>query len=311
VAQTSVSQLNIRYSASGLLLLLLDDIHSPDNLSYTTSNIPPDANLDMYKQHPIANLTALKPLHRHLISLSLHNPYWNDFRILNHFHRRNIPITMDDLHFLKEQCGLDNRETICNTLIRLSVNGGLKLNDRQISFIEKNKPEYRDRDLQSFQPGELLIYECLFGRGIGNLGRIYVHLFVDVFTGYTFGELSPRRSLAVGLEVLMNTVMPLYYTNNYPINTILHSAKNMSELKESNQLEADETFSRLGLQWQPIQRKFGSIEKFEKSLLANQFFDTAIECGDSFSTIKPLFDQCLVKYNSSIRSFSRRNLLQE
>lgn len=302
----------IKRSLSGLQLLLLEDAPLHENLALESVTPPLCINSTAGGETPAVPLyAAIGPLHRHLISLCLHNPYWNDFRILNHFHRRNIPITMNDLHLLKAQCGLDNWETICNTLIRLSVDGGLKLNDRQISFIEKNKPEFRDRDLHSSQPGELLVYECLFGRGIGSLGRVYVHFFVDIFTGYAFGELSQRRPLAVGLQVLLNTVMPLYRAHNHLIHTVLHSSKIMNELHEFNHLEADETFSKLGLQWQPTRRKFGTIEKFEKSVIINQFFEAAAKHADSLEAIKPLFDQCLVKYNSSNRLFSRRYLLEE
>ncbi|WP_333594641.1 hypothetical protein [Anaerospora hongkongensis] len=253
---------------------------------------------------------AIGPLHRHLISLYLHNPYWNDFRILNHFHRRRIPLTRDDLCRLKAQCGLDNGEIICNTLIRLSVHGGLTLNSRQISFIEKNKPTFRDRDLLPCHPGELLVYECLFGRGVGSLGRVYIHFFVDLFTGYAFGGISQRRSLGTGLDILLNTVIPLYRSHNYLIHTVYHSSKIMHEIHDFNRLESEEAFSRVGLQWQPTRRKFGAIEKFEKSAAAAHFFETAAYAA-SLECIKPLFDQCLVKYNAANRLFSKQYLPEE
>lgn len=253
---------------------------------------------------------AIGPLHRHLISLCLHNPYWNDFRILNHFHRHRITLARDDLGRLKAQCGLDNGETICNTLIRLSVHGGLTLNPRQISFIEKNKPEFRDRDLQPSHPGELLVYECLFGRGVGSLGRVYVHFFVDLFTGYAFGGISQRRSLGTGLDTLLNTVIPLYRSHNYLIHTVYHSSKITNEIHDFNKLESEEAFSRAGLQWQPTRRKFGAIEKFEKSATAAHFFETAAH-ATSLEYTKPLFDQCLVKYNAANRLFPKQYLPEE
>jgi hypothetical protein len=313
LAQNVISTLNTKGSLSGLQLLLLENAPPFQELSIPQSCT--NLQTSGHKQQAVSPVAALtKPLQRHLISLCLHNPYWNDFRILNHFNRRNTPLTMGDLQLLKTQCGLDNRETICNTLIRLSAHGGLKLNDRQISFIEKTKPEFRDRDLQFTKPGEYLVYECLFGRGIGNLGRVYVHLFVDMFTGYSFGELSQQRSLAVGLQILLNSIMPWYRVNNQAIQTVSHSLKPITDIndtKEFKQMERDQTFLKLGLQWQLVQRKFGVIEKFEKILKTNQFFESAPKNADSLAVIKPLFDQCLVNYNLSNHLFTRREPLQD
>lgn len=306
LAQNEISVLNTKRSPSGLQLLLLENAPPfPENSlpQYCT-------NLQTDHQQSSSSLSALaRPLQRHLISLCLHNPYWNDFRILNHFNQRNTPITMDDLQLLKAQCGLDNRETICNTLIRLSSHGGLKLNDRQISFIEKTKPEFRDRNLQFSKPGEYLVYECLFGRGIGNLGRVYVHMFVDMFTGCGFGALSQQRSLAVGLQILLNNIMPWYGVHNQTIQTVAHSLKeitDINDIKEFNQMEQDQTFLKLDLQWHLTRRKFGVIEKFEKTLKTNQFFESPPKNAVSLAAIKPLFDQYLVNYNLSNRFYTTR-----
>lgn len=298
-------------SPSALQVLLLED--TPATGGFIISE-PPAPRFDSINgstalAEPLS--PVIGPLHRHLISLCLHNPYWNDFRILNHFQRRRIPLTHDDLCRLKAQCGLDNGETICNTLIRLSVHGGLKLNPRQISFIEKNKPEFRDRDLQPSHPGELFVYECLFGRGVGSLGRVYIHFFVDMFTGYAFGGISRRRSLDTGLDILLNTITPLYRSRNYLIHTVYHSSKIIHEIHDFNKLESEETFSRVGLQWQPTRRKFGAIEKFEKSAIAANFFETAAQNTDSLECIQPLFDQCLVKYNTANRLFGKQYLPEE
>ena len=253
------------------------------------------------------------PLHRQLISLCLHNPYWNDFRILHHFERRRIPLGIEALHRLKTECGLDNREAICNTLLRLALHGGLKLNDNQLRFIEKYKPEFRDRDLTPSQPGELFAYESLFGRGVGRFGRMYVHLFVDLFTGYAFGVLSQQRSLDSALNFLIKAVLPLYLANHYPVQTILHStssvAKTTKDISDFNRLEAEETFSRLGIQWQPLRRKFGVMEKFERSLIMDHFFEAIPADAASPDDLAPLFAQCLVRYNSANRLFGRYDLL--
>lgn len=304
-------------NSSGLQLLLLEDYVSAasaqDNTVSKKRVVPQfhdktqaDERTPLPGDFPLPKT----PLHRQLISLCLHNPYWNDFRLLHYFHKHNVPMSMEDLLRLKQQCGLDHRETICNTLLRLAREGGLKLNNRQISFIEKVKPEFRDRDIQSNQPGELLVYACLFGRGIGDIGRVYVHLFVDMFTGYTFGELSRRRTRKTGLRILEESILPLYRAHNQVIQTILHTTRTTNDIKEFDEMESNENFSRLGIQWIPTRRTFGVIEKFEKNISLSKFFESQATNAPLFTVLQSSFTQWLKKYNSANRFFSQKNVLQ-
>ena len=246
------------------------------------------------------------PLHRHLTALCLHNPYWNDFRIINHFQKRGIKMTLKKLDQLKKECCLDDREIICNTLIHLSTHGGLHLNPRQISYIERAKPEFRDRDLQPSTPGELFVYRRLFGRGVGDFGRVYLHIFIDMYTGRTFGKLSQSRSVNTGLEHLQSTMLPIYKSRHYTLNTILHSTQDTHDLNEFNQLDARSRFSSLGLQWLPTHRTFGAYEKFERYLTQNCFFDAPPVWFPDFEIA---FERQLAKYNARNRWFARRTLL--
>ena len=292
-AITPTAQINIDQTCSGFRLLLLETAIRPGYEAplQTASNLPQ---------------SLISPLHRQLISLCLHNPYWNDFRILAYFSKHDVEINMEQLQLLKQECGLDNRETICNTLLRLSLQGGLKLNSRQLGFIERTKPEFRDRDLKASQPGDLMVYECLLGRGIGRLGRIYAHVFVDIFTGYAFACLSQSRTVSTGVNFLLNQVFPLYYAHNYPIQTVLHSSRIAQEL---NDAEAIDTISQSGLEWLPTRRKFGSIEKFEKSPCLEQFLAVSGDDPESSSVLDPIFRQCLTRYNAANRLLARKDLL--
>lgn len=292
---TPAFQIDIEQTCSGFRFLLLETATHPkrENPQRSDSKLPQ---------------SLISPLHRQLISLCLHNPYWNDFRILAYFSKHDVEMNMERLQLLKQECGLDNRETICNTLLRLSFQGGLKLNSRQLGFIERTKPEFRDRDLKASQPGDILVYECLLGRGIGRLGRIYAHVFVDVFTGYAFAGLSPYRTVGTGVNFLLQQVLPLYYAHNHLIQTVLHSSRIPQEL---NDAESMDTISRSSLEWLPTRRKFGSIERFEKSSCLDQFLTAAGSESESLTTIEPIFRQCMTRYNAANRLLAKRDLLQD
>ena len=250
---------------------------------------------------------AKSDLHQQLTSLCLHNPYWNDFHLLNYFTKRKVPMTITDLHRLKAECGLDKRETISNLLMRLSSQGDLKLNNWQSSFVGKVNPEFRDRDLRPKQPGELLVYECLFGRNIGDIGRVYIHLFVDLFNGYTFGGLSQRRTVSDGLDTLTEDILPIYFAHDLAVQTVLHSAREKDTIKEIKELETVETFSHLDLKWQHTRREFGIIEKFAKSLLRDEFFERTGDTATCLADLQGPFIQWLIKYNVTNRLLQHRN----
>lgn len=215
-------------------------------------------------------------------------------------------MTLEKMEQLKKECHLDDREIICNTLIQLSTQGGLHLNPRQISYIERAKPEFRDRDLQPSNPGDLLVYRRLFGRGVGNFGRVYLHIFVDMYTGRVFGQLSQDRSVNAGLNHLKTDIFQVYNSRHYTLNTILHSTQDTHDLQEFNELEASSLFSGLGLQWLPTHRTFGTLEKFERYITQNCFLDNPPEY---FSDFESAFERQLAKYNARSRWFSRRTLL--
>ncbi|MBP2650991.1 MAG: hypothetical protein H6Q74_1816 [Firmicutes bacterium] len=279
-------------SFSALRLLLFEDT-------------PSQSLVEQFSPSPVS--PTITPLHRHLTALCLHNPYWNDFRILNHFQKLGLTLTQQNLAQLKKECNLDNREIICNTLLRLATDSGLKLNSRQISYIERAKPEFRDRDLQSSAPGELIVYQRLFGRGVGDFGRVYLHVFADMYTGRIFGELNKDRSVTAGLHALKNTIFPTYKYSSYQLNTILHSAQDAIDLKQFNELETVSAFSELGLQWFPTNRTFGMVEKFERYLIQqNNFFGNVPVL---FSNLEQAFAHQLARYNATNRWFSRRTLL--
>ncbi|WP_122630329.1 hypothetical protein [Lucifera butyrica] len=212
-------------------------------------------------------------------------------------------MTLNDLEQLKKECNLDNPDTICNTLVRLSTHGGLKLNSRQVSYIERVNPEFRDQDLAPARLGELLVYGRLFGRGLGVFGRVYLHVFADMYTGHIFGRLSQDKRVSAGLSLLTSTVIPSYQSRNYAIDTILHSTQNDNDIDEINSLKSSFAFSAQSLQWLSTRRNFGVLEKLERYLVQNSFFENPPAL---FKNLQSRLERRIAKYNASNRWFARR-----
>jgi hypothetical protein len=249
---------------------------------------------------------VITDLRKELIALCLHNPYWSDFRLLNHFSKRQIKLTMGELQALKSDCCVNNAQSICYQLLRQAQETKRPLNSWQISFVGKIVPEFRDRDLTPTHPGELLVYDCLFGRIIGDMGRIYVHIFVDMFNGYALGGISRQRSVAAGLDVLAETVLPIYRSHYTAVQSIIHSSHNLSDIKELDRLMAMDIFASLNLSWQHTRRLFGVTEKLAQSMLRNNFFQISEEHCSTFFELEDAFYQWLAKYNATNRLLQYR-----
>ena len=258
--------------------------------------------VEVFKNETAGNKFVLP---RKFVAICLYNPYWNDFRIVNYFKKHQIETTLAELQKLRRIYGLDTGEAICKKLIRLVFDQGVVLNSHQIGFIEKVIPEFRDRDVQATQPGELLVYECLLGRGVKGIGRLYTHAFVDMCTGRIFGKVSRNRSSDVALDVLKSIVLPFYQANCCSLEVVLHSRHAVCEI----QISLNELISRVhgefGLQWESTTRYFGVMERFEKELLASSLFNCSPSECITMENLELGFDHWLRCYNANMFSCYR------
>ncbi len=287
----------VKQNPSGLEIILLDNALSctefhktvPDRVSSVSE--PSGRNCGGKSSHGFCakDLTAKSRLQQLLTALCLSHPYWNDFRLLHFLEKRNIKLSMTKLQKIKEESGLDNRKNICNALIRLYSAGKINLNSHQISFIERMRPEFRDRDLQTEKPGEILVYECLFVRTLKGMGRIYLHTFIDRFNGYLFSKLSQKRSLSEGLKMLTKEIIPLYQTNGSPVQKVLHTTGPQEVLEEQHFTENPEA------EWIPTLRSFGMIQEFQQ-----RFLEDFCQCLETLSIppaqLPSFFDRWLSKH---------------
>ncbi|BBB89819.1 MAG TPA: hypothetical protein PKA28_11910 [Methylomusa anaerophila] len=232
------------------------------------------------------------PLHRQLAALCMQYPYWNDYRLLSYLQKRGQKLTLEQLRQLKNDCRLDSREAICNTLIRLADRAGLALNPQQISYIERAMPEYRDRDVSSRRAGELIVYSRLFGRGIGDIGRVYAHVFADMYSGCIIGELNQDRSVNAALQLFDAVVAPSFQNANPLVTNVMHSTQEMNDFKKCTKMEV----SHKNMNWVPTRRKFGVIEKCERAVIQSGFFECA---ASSLTVLQSAFRHWLAQYNQA------------
>lgn len=240
------------------------------------------------------------------IDIYLQNPYWSEFRILNFFCKRGISMTMEKLQYLRKECCLESKDDVCHKLMRLYAKKEIQLDKRQIQFIERVNPAFRDRDFRAARPGDLLIYGCIFFRRLNKM--FYLHVVVDLFNGYVFGKVSRRRSGEIGIKMLQDKIAPFYKDRGYVIGTVIHSSKSARDRSEVEECKIHEGIMAMGLEWLEPHREFGIIQCFQRDVL-DRFFYEAEALKVSLFMIQPALDRWMIQYNAACPFHQRRNLL--
>jgi len=241
-----------------------------------------------------------------LMTICLKYPFWNNFRILDFFNKNGISMTMEELRDLRSECGIENKEAVCLELMELYFNHDIELGKKQLQFIERLNPAFRDRDFPVGRPGDLLVYECVFFRRLNKM--FYLHLVFDLFNGYALGRVSRRRSGAIGLKLLQEKVVPFYRGRGYKINAIVHSINSIRDHCEAQAANIRERVLAMGIKLLEPKHEFGIIQRFQRDYL-DPFFSDAEALDVSLLMIQPAFDRWMIKYNTACPFHERRNLL--
>ncbi|MCC5467216.1 hypothetical protein [Pelosinus baikalensis] len=241
-----------------------------------------------------------------LMTICLKYPFWNDFRILDFLNKHGIFMTMEELKGLRRECGIDSREDVCLELMRLYFNKEIKLDKKQVQFIERLNLAFRDREFLAARPGDLLVYECIFFRKLNKM--FYLHFVFDLFNGYAFGKVSRRCSGEIGLKLLQEKIVPFYRKRGYKVRAILHSIKSTREHWEAEESSIRGSVLAMSIEWLDPKHEFGIIQRFKQDFL-DDFFKDAEALDVSLLMIQPAFDRRMIKYNSACPFHQRRNLL--
>lgn len=253
-----------------------------------------------------SNEFSSEKLRKLLLTICLKYPFWNDFRILGFFNKRGISMTMAELQVLRSECGVESREAVCLELMQLYLNNEIKLGKKQVQFIERLNPAFRDRDFLASRPGELLVYECIFFRRLNKM--FYIHFVVDLFNGFAFGKVSRNCSGEIGLKLLQEKISPFYHDRGYKIKTIVHSVKSTRDHWEMEEAKIRDSIFAMGIEWLAPKHEFGIIQRFQRDFL-DKFFSDAEALKVSLLTIQPAFNRWMNKYNAACPFDQRRNLL--
>ena len=106
--------------------------------------------------------------------------------------------------------GLGARHDRWLALEQANADKRLELSAEQTAFLEKRNPCFRERQVESAAPGDLLSADTFFIGTLKGVGKVYLHAVVDTYGSYAFGFLRVSKQPEAAVAVLHNDVLPFY-----------------------------------------------------------------------------------------------------
>jgi transposase InsO family protein len=117
--------------------------------------------------------------------------------------------------------GLGTRHERWLALEQKNAGQAIELSPEQAAFLEKLNPCFRERQVESERPGQLLSADTFMVGTLKGIGRVYLHAVVDTFGSYAFGFLHVSKQPEAAVAVLHNDVVPFYARLDLPIGAVL------------------------------------------------------------------------------------------
>jgi transposase InsO family protein len=106
-------------------------------------------------------------------------------------------------------------------LERQNADHVIELSPEQVAFLEKLNPCFKERHVESQQPGQLLSADTFMVGVLKSIGRVYLHAVVDTHGSYAFGFLHVSKQPEAAVAVLHNDVLPFYAKLGLPLSAVL------------------------------------------------------------------------------------------
>ena len=236
-----------------------------------------------------------------ILALSLLHPAWGPLRLSEQLRLEGISVSHSTVRNLWLKVGM---ETKYKRLLRLEEekNGrDVELTAEQIRLLEKANPCFRERKVESLNPGYLLCQDTFLVGTLKGIGRIYMQAVVDTYGSFAFGKLYTSKLPETAVDVLYDRVLPFYEAQGLPVEHIL--TDNGREYCGRPMIHPYQIF----LEFNDIEhrrtkvarpRTNGFVERFNRTVLDEFFRETFRE--KFYASVEELqadLDQWLHRYN--------------
>jgi transposase InsO family protein len=172
----------------------------------------------VHKSHP---MTTPEEVVERILQVSLEHPSWGCVRLSNFLKHQGITVSSPTIQSILIKNGLASRYDRWLKLEEKNAQHAIELTGEQVAFIEKQNPAFKERHVESSQPGELLSQDTFFVGTLKGVGRVYLHTVVDTYSSFAFGFLHTSKLPEAAAAVLHNEVLPFYQQKNLKIMAVL------------------------------------------------------------------------------------------
>jgi transposase InsO family protein len=186
-----------------------------------------------FQTHGLDGLKDLPPIHKshpqatspetteRIAALALEHPAYGCNRIEALLMLEGTRVSAITVQKILNERDLGTREQRWLALEQKNAERAIELSAEQAAFLEKQNPCFRERHVESTQPGELLCQDTFFVGSLKGIGKVYLHAVVDTYGSYAFGFLHVSKQPEAAVAVLHNDVLPFYHRLDLPVNAVL------------------------------------------------------------------------------------------
>jgi transposase InsO family protein len=275
-----------------------------------------------FQTHGLEGLKDLPPIHKthpfttpaetvdKILALSLEDPAWGCDRLSDHLKLEGVNVSSPTIQGILIKNGMGSRYERLLKLEEKALDHAIELTPQQVAQIEKANPVFKERHVESSQPGELLSQDTFFVGTLKGVGKVYLRTVVDTYGSYAFGFLHTSKQPEAAVAVLHNDVLPFYQDLDIPLEKILTDNGREFCGTDSHPYE-------LYLQLNEIQHKRtkvarpqtnGFVERFHRTVL-DEFFRLTFR-SKFYETVEALqadLDAWLIYYNTERTHQGYRN----
>lgn len=225
-------------------------------------NLPPK-----HKFHP--HTTPAEILQR-VLDLALEKPAAGCNRLEAILAKQGIRRSAVTLQKLLNAHNLGSRHRRWLAVEELFLHEPEKLTNEQIAFLESQNPCFRERNVESSAPGEMLCADAFPIRSAGLGGGVHLFVVVDSYGGYAFCAVGAPGEGEKWTSLFRKTVVPFYGRRGRSIKVVLIGNHTESERVQPSDLQIYLTEGHIAHSWAGNRRvrMHGFVERFRRTILA-------------------------------------------
>lgn len=156
-----------------------------------------------------------------MLECSLAHPSWGCVKLSDFLKLEGISISSPTIQKILIRNDLASVYSRWLKVEERHLEEGIGLTAQQLVKIEKYKPCFKERHVQSSCPGELLSQHTFMVGKLKGVGTVYLHVCADTYSSYAFGFLHKGKKPECAADLIHNDVLPFYAEHDPAVGAIL------------------------------------------------------------------------------------------